>query len=153
MTPEPTSPEPERPARPQPRREVQGEREVVHTTAGETRQVPRGGDEHRAQQIRQPRPSAHRAQPVQAPERRPEPELEMPPQRGHLYSPSRLSFHVRIRLTRLRQYGHVGIPKYCIRWVSFPDYFCFCAAGRSNGRPPSSARERFKSVAGAICVM
>ena len=28
------SPEPERPARPQPRREVQGEREVVHTAAG-----------------------------------------------------------------------------------------------------------------------
>lgn len=78
------SPEPERPARPQPRREVQGEREVVHTAAGETRQVPRGGDEHRAQQIRQPRPSAHRAQPVQAPERRPEPEREMPPQRERI---------------------------------------------------------------------
>ena len=78
------SPEPERPARPQPRREVQGEREVVHTAAGGTRQAPRGGDEHRAQQIRQPRPSAHRAQPVQAPERRPEPEREMPPQRERI---------------------------------------------------------------------
>ena len=78
------SPEPERPARPQPRREVQGEREVAHTAAGGTRQAPRGGDEHRAQQIRQPRPSAHRAQPVQAPERRPEPEREMPPQRERI---------------------------------------------------------------------
>ena len=58
--------------------------------------------------------------------------------------------HVRTRLTCFLQYGQVGIPKYCINEVPF----CYSplACGLS-AMPPISARERFKSVAGAICVI
>ena len=67
-----------------------------------------------------------------------------------LYSPSRFNLHVRTRLTCFLQYGQVGMPKYCINEVPF--FYSPLACGLS-AMPPISARERFKSVAGAICVI
>lgn len=54
------------------------------------------------------------------------------------------------KVDMLLQYGQVGMPKYCINEVPF--FYSPLACGLS-AMPPISARERFKSVAGAICVI